>query len=239
MSESIPVTADATSATETTRIIVTVTLGTRAQRALATRRRMVKAAYDLFCANGYLGTTVTAVAERAGVAVPTIYYTFSTKAALLSEALGAAIVGFDLWREPPPEPAVAAELLPWHPWWAGFQDAPTAAAALHIFVEHGAGTLNRVAPLVPAMHGCAGDPDAAGFLELNERRRIESYREVVKVLAGKPPGLGRGLTTAAATDILAALFSPDVYQGLAGRRWSHQRITRFFQQLLAGQLLDG
>jgi len=57
---------------------------------------MVKAAYDLFCAHGYLGTTISAVAAEAGVAVPTIYYTFGTKAALFGDALGAAIVGFDL-----------------------------------------------------------------------------------------------------------------------------------------------
>ena len=42
---------------------------TRAAKALATRRRMVNAAYVQFCANGYLGTTITAVAKDAGVAI--------------------------------------------------------------------------------------------------------------------------------------------------------------------------
>ena len=156
---------------------------------------MVKAAYDLFCAHGYLGTTISAVAAEAGVAVPTIYYTFGTKAALLGDALGAAIVGFDRWREPPPDPETA-DLLPWHQWWADFQAAPTSGDALRIIVEHGTGILQRVAPLVPAMRGSAGDPDAAGFVEVNEERRIESYREFVKIIAAKPPGLGRGLTLA-------------------------------------------
>ena len=36
----------------------------------------------------------------------------------------------------------------------------------------------------------------------------------------------------------AALHSPDVYQGLSARGWSHARCTRFFQQLVASQLLD-
>ncbi|MDX6242096.1 MAG: hypothetical protein QOG10_7038, partial [Kribbellaceae bacterium] len=36
---------------------------------------MVKAAYELFCRNGYLGTTISGVAHEAGVAVPTVYYT--------------------------------------------------------------------------------------------------------------------------------------------------------------------
>ena len=89
----------------------------RAERTLATRRRMVLAAYDLFCANGYLGTTITAIAKEAGVAVPTVYYTFGTKAALLDESLGAAIADFDRWPEPSSGPVDITELLPWHGWW--------------------------------------------------------------------------------------------------------------------------
>ena len=64
------------------------------------------------------------------------------------------------------------------------------------------------------------------------------FVKFVKIIAAKPPGLGRGLTIETATDILAALHSPDVYQGLSARGWSHARCTRFFQQLLASQLLD-
>jgi AcrR family transcriptional regulator len=112
-------------------------LRTRADRALATRRRMVKTAYDHFCRNGYLGTTISAVAKNADVAVPTVYYTFGTKAALLDEALRAAILGFDLWRKPPPEPIDINELLPWHHWWADFEAASTSADALDVFITHG------------------------------------------------------------------------------------------------------
>ena len=147
--------------------------GTRARRAVATRRRIVQAAYDLFCANGYLGTTISAVADSANVGVPTIYYTFRTKAALLGEALGAAIVGIDHWREPPLDRDMA-ELLTGHPWWIDFQAAPTSQDALRIFVDQGTTINQRVAPLIPAMRGSTGDPDAVGFLELNEERRIES-----------------------------------------------------------------
>ena len=133
---------------------------TRADKALATRRRMVNAAYDQFCANGYLGTTITAIATDAGVAVPTIYYTFGTKARLLDEALGAAIVGFDRWHEPPADPSIE-ELLPWHHWWTDFNAAPTSAEALGIFLTNGVAILERVAPLMAALHGAAGDPEAA------------------------------------------------------------------------------
>lgn len=212
---------------------------TRAERALATRRRMVRAAYDLFCQNGYLGTTINAVAEAAGVAVPTVYYTFGTKAALLSESLGAAIVGFDRWREPPREPIDMAEFLDWHEWWADFETAATAAEALDLFVTHGAAVLRRVGPLVAALHGAAGDPDAAEVARVSEARRVETYRTVVRAIARKPGGLRRGITEATATDIVVALFSAEVYQALAvGRGWSPKRCSAFFREILPAQLLN-
>jgi AcrR family transcriptional regulator len=212
---------------------------TRAGRALATRRRMVRAAYGLFCAQGYQGTTISAVAAAAGVAVPTVYYTFGTKAALLGEALGAAVVGFDRWREPPAAPVDMAELLTWHAWWAGFAAAPTAAQALDLFITHGVGVLERVAPLVAALHGAAGDPEAAAVVRTAEERRVEAYRTVVRTIARKPGGLRRSVTEATATDIVVALFSAELHQALAaGRGWSPARCTAFFRELLAAQLLD-
>lgn len=210
---------------------------TRAKQALATRRRMVRAAYGVFCAEGYLGTTMKAVAEEAGVAVQTIYYTFHTKAALLDETIGAAIVGFDQWREPPSDPEIA-ELLPWHPWWETFQAAPTTREALDVFVNHGVRILDRIGPLVVAMNGAAGDPDAASVVRTAEARRAAAYEQMTRVLARKPGGLQRGLNEAAAADLLIALFSPELYQALsAGRGWSRPRTTTFFRRLLATQLL--
>jgi AcrR family transcriptional regulator len=201
---------------------------------------MVKAAYDLFCRDGYLGTTISAVSEEAGVAVPTVYYTFGTKAALFGEALGAAILGFDLWRKPPPEPIDTAELLPWHSWWADFEAAPTSTDALEIFVTHGAGILQRVGPLIAAMHAASGEPEAAELVRTSEQGRVEAYREVIGVLARKPGGLRQGLSTSTATDVVAVLFSAELYQALTvGRGWSHPRCIDFFRQILPAQLLDG
>jgi AcrR family transcriptional regulator len=210
---------------------------TRADKALATRRRMVRAAYDQFCANGYLGTTITAVAKDAGVAVPTIYYTFSTKARLLDEALGAAIVGFDRWHEPPPDPSIE-ELLPWHRWWTDLNAAPTSAEAFRIFLTHGVAILERVAPLVAAMHGAAGDPAAADVARIAEQRRVESYHEVARVIAAKDGGLRDGLTVKAATDVLVVLFSAELYQSIRhGRGWPAARTALFLRDLLSAQLL--
>jgi AcrR family transcriptional regulator len=209
---------------------------TRADRALTTRRRTVRAAYELFAANGYLGTTITEVAKQAGVAVPTIYYTFGTKAVLLEESLGAAIVGFDRWRQPAPDPDIS-ELLPQHRWWPQFQAAPTSKAAFDVFFTAGVAILQRVAPLVTALHGAAGDPEAAQVVRVAEKRRVQSNREMIRAIAAKPGGLRPGLTSATATDIVVVLFSAELYQSLRiGRGWSTKRTAAFLRELLSTQL---
>ena len=199
---------------------------------------MVRAAYQLFCHNGYLGTTISAVADEAGVAVPTVYYTFGTKAALLAESIGAAIVGFNRWREPPLEPIDVVEILPWHEWWADFAAAPTSADALDVFIRHGVGILQRVGPLVAAMHGASGDAEVAAVTATGEQRRVDSYGEAVRVIAGKPGGLRQGLSLTRATDIVVVLFSAELYQALAVRGWSTSQSVDFFRQTLATQLLE-
>ena len=198
---------------------------------------MVRAAYDQFCEHGYLGTTISEVAKQAGVAVPTIYYTFGTKAVLLEESLGAAILGFDRWREPPADPDVS-ELLPWHDWWAEFVAATTSEEAFDVFCAHGIGILERAAPLVAALHGAAGGPEAAEVIRTSERRRVAAYREAVRVMAAKPGGLRPGLTRTSATDILVALFSAELYQSIrTGRGWSSMRTRTLLHDLLSAQLL--
>ena len=116
--------------------------------------------------------------------------------ALLEESLGAAIVGFDRWHEPPADPYID-ELLPWHHWWTEFDAAPTSGEAFDIFFTHGVGILERVAPLVAALHGAAGDPEAAEVIRIAEQRRVAAYREAVRVIAGKGGGLRDGLTVEA------------------------------------------
>src|SRR5260370_35943230 len=53
------------------------------ERAEETRARIMEAAYRLFTQHGYEATTMQAVADEAGVAVQTVYFTFHTKGGLL------------------------------------------------------------------------------------------------------------------------------------------------------------
>ena len=138
---------------------------TRRERTLATRRRMVGAAYRLFCGKGYVATTMEAIAREADVAVPTLYFTFRTKGALLGEALGAAVMGLD---EPVgPEDA---------PWFRAFEAEPDPRRALKILVENTTVILRRVGPLTAAINAAANDPEVAAVRDLGEQRLHEGYR---------------------------------------------------------------
>src|SRR5258707_1952604 len=58
-----------------------------------TEQRIITAATELFLADGYVATTVEAVARRARVAARTVYVRFGTKAALFKRVVDVAIVG--------------------------------------------------------------------------------------------------------------------------------------------------
>lgn len=214
---------------------------TRRLKALENRRRMLRAAYELFCSAGYVGTPMTAVAERAGVAVQTLYFTFSTKSALLSESFGAAIVGFEHW-DPKVEEEVAAgpqSMLEVHPWYAEFRDAPTAADALAVFVDASLPILERVGPLLVAMKAAAGaDPDVMTTAEIAEQRRVEGYEFVVEELA-KRDGWRRDMSKQRATDIILTILSAETHTFLTGRRgWSHDDCRAWFLDVLGQQFFE-
>lgn len=65
------------------------------QRALATRERLLRAAAEIFAANGYAGTSLTEIHERAGVTKGAIYFHYPNK-----ESVAEAIVERQLERWP-------------------------------------------------------------------------------------------------------------------------------------------
>uniref|UniRef100_UPI001C3F2E52 TetR/AcrR family transcriptional regulator n=1 Tax=Microtetraspora fusca TaxID=1997 RepID=UPI001C3F2E52 len=67
----------------------------RAQKAKETRRRILAAALELFVRDGYGATNLQDVADKAEVAVQTIYFVFGNKRALLKELVDVTIAGDD------------------------------------------------------------------------------------------------------------------------------------------------
>src|SRR5262249_33052685 len=67
----------------------------REQRARQTRQRILSAATALFLAHGYGSTSIRAIADAAGVSVPTVELAFASKPRLLKAAIDVAIAGDD------------------------------------------------------------------------------------------------------------------------------------------------
>jgi AcrR family transcriptional regulator len=198
----------------------------RRERARATRLRITKAAYTLFCEQGYAGTTMADIAEAAGVAVQTVYFTFHTKGDVLSSAYDLAVVG-DEHPAPPQE----------QPWYVAMVAEPSVARAVGWVVE-GAGEIERrAAPLDLAVRAAAAsDPDTARVWDRHEKMRAEGYRDIVDLLRGKGE-LRPGLTPERATDLLLLFVGPAVYRSLVmDRAWSHREWVDWTTATLLEQL---
>lgn len=209
----------------------------RKEKALATRRRILEAAYRLFCRQGYGPTTMDSIAKEARVAVQTIYFTFHTKGAMLGETLGAAVVGFERFAPRPEDFDTAEAPKALMPWWQRFEAEPDARRALALFVEASLAINRRAAPLVVAMHAAAADPDARAVFELSERRRIDAFREAARTFARKEPRFRRGVSVAHATDLLLVLLGTALYNDLTSSRgWSAAECKRFVNDTLVHHL---
>lgn len=174
----------------------------RAERALATRRRMLSAAQELFLQQGYAVTTMDQIAAAAGVAVQTMYYTFRTKGLLLREVVEVAAAGAER-AAPVMDRGWALEML----------STRSPQRALALAVEHGTAIYERVAVLWPAVAEAAGDPDVAAYWRTVGAGRREGQRRLVAHLA-ELGALRDGLDSDRATDLVVLLMGHDVYRSL-------------------------
>jgi AcrR family transcriptional regulator len=175
----------------------------RRDRARATRLRITKAAYTLFCERGYVGTTMADIAEAAGVAVQTVYFTFHTKSELLSKAYDFAVLG-----ESDPVPP---ELSPWN---AAMKAESRIVPALRHAVEGIGRILARATPLDTVVRASAGsDPETAAIRARHEGWRAQGYRAMLDILTSKAD-LRAGLSPERATQLLLLYIGMDVYRVL-------------------------
>lgn len=199
----------------------------RAERARATRVRIVEAARSLFVRDGYLETTMAGVARAAGVAVQTLYLSFGSKVAVLEAALA---LGSD------DHPTGCAD----QPWCA---EQPGAGAdgvrALGRYVVATAGAIERNHPLDVVLRAAAADPEPAELLERTRRAALDRHAEAVDQLA-EMPGFTDGISLQRATDIVAALLSHETYGLLVvGQGWATPDWTDWATRHLAVDLFPG
>jgi len=130
--------------------------GIRGERAADTHRRIAAAAGELFAELGFVGTTVARIAQRAGVAAPTVYATFGSKGAIVRALLtqmehDAAGRG---WAK-----RIAAE--------------PHPRLRLAAFAQWTIAIFSSSKVALEAVHGAAGDPAIIELRDEGDRRRRE------------------------------------------------------------------
>lgn len=195
----------------------------RAARSRRTRQRIISAATDLFVQDGYLTSTIERIADHAGVAVQTVYYSFGTKRQLLAGALDASVAG-DLDSHP-----LAL------PWVQQLRAEPDPVAALEVLTTGAIDIVARAAPIYEVIRAAAADPEVAELLADNRRERYLRQRDLVAIL--KDNGHLRS-DLDQATDTFYALVNEDVFQLLVGERsWDHDRYRRWATAILRQQLL--
>jgi AcrR family transcriptional regulator len=179
-----------------------------------TRVRILDAARALFLADGYVGTTLDAVAARAGVSPQTVYNLVGNKATLFKTVYDVTLAGDD---EPIP--------LSGRPEFEGVLDATSGRAALVAYANICELLWTRVGPLVQlaTAQAAAGDRDLRTFVETIETERLTGTHNIVRYLDDRF-GLRPGLTVAEGTDVVWTLTGPDVVERLVVRRgWSWPR----------------
>jgi TetR/AcrR family transcriptional regulator of autoinduction and epiphytic fitness len=191
---------------------------------------MLDCARALFVAEGYPTTTMNRIADDAGVAVQTVYYTFKTKGRLLCELVEVTAAGH-------PQPPPVTE----RPWMQQMLSARSGPRVLALAVERGTDIYERVAPLWPSVNAAAAaDPEVAHYWHgVTADRRAGQGRMVARL--AELGALRPGLDPDHATDLVVVLFGHDVYHGLvtdagwpvpAYKAWVFKTLV---QQLLRSQ----
>jgi AcrR family transcriptional regulator len=192
----------------------------RAERAADTRRRIAAAALELFTERGFSSTTITAIAERAGVAPQTIYATFGTKAAIVRALL-----------ERMEDDAGAAE------WRNRIAAADDPAAKLEAFAHWSASMFATSKAIITAAQGAFGDPALLELRAEGDRHRRLGVTALVDTLADRGD-LAVGLSRQQAVDRAWMLTGVELYLAATdGCGWADADYAGWLTGLLVHQLL--
>ncbi|MFN8194311.1 MAG: helix-turn-helix domain-containing protein [Nocardioidaceae bacterium] len=201
--------------------------GLRAEQARATRRAVVRAAEELFVERGYAGTTIDAVAERAGVSRKTVFTSVGGKAELLKLAWDWALAGDDEPLDVASRPVVQSMMAERDPvrlvgTWAAFVSEISA----------------RVADLHPVLSGTArSDPEIAAIDETSERNLLGGATAFVARLAAIG-ALREDLTVGTAAPQATLLMDPMPYRRLVRRAgWSFEDYVAWVAATASAMLL--
>jgi AcrR family transcriptional regulator len=187
----------------------------RRQAAARTRAAILDAARQLFTERGYAATSMTAIADRAGVALDTVYAAAGRKPELARLLIETAISGTDQ--------AIPAEQ---RDYVQAIQSAPDAAAKIATYAAAITAIAPRLALVLAIIQQAAPDePELAQLWNQIAERRAANMRSFVADLAAVHP---LRLDPDEAADIVWATNATELYQLLVGQRgWTPLRYERF------------
>jgi AcrR family transcriptional regulator len=201
----------------------------RRAQAAQTRQDILAAAHDAFLENGYTGTTVSAIARRAGVVVETIYRAFGGKAALFKSVVETAVAGGAARADVPPDerPAIRAVIAETDPY-----------RQIRLYADTQPGIHARIGPLLRILAGATdADPALADVLKEMEDQRLGGMDRFAHLLADRG-ALRPGLDADGARDQLWTLCSHEVYDRLVEQRgWATDRYRDWLADTLCRVLL--
>jgi AcrR family transcriptional regulator len=189
----------------------------RDERAADTRERIVTAARELFVNQGYDAATVAAIAERAGVAEPTVYATFRSKQAIMAALMARTEREAQL-------PA----------WLDKISKEPDPASKLDLFAAWSRTLFTISHDLASAV--LRGGPFAE-LLDEGERHRRQAIDDLIAVL-NAAGALRHDLPRRQVADRAWILTGPEVYLLATACGWPPTRYQRWLAELLRDQLLQ-
>ncbi|SNS01787.1 transcriptional regulator, TetR family [Streptosporangium subroseum] len=180
-----------------------------------TRRAILEAATALFIEQGYVATTMAAIAQRAGVNADTVYTTVGAKPALFRLLIETTLSGEDH-----AVPATNRDYV------RDLQAEPDAVNKLAIYAAAISRIHARLGPLFGVLQTAApSSPELAALWHMIAERRAANMR----LLAADLATTGRLRSTVQeAADVIWATNSPEFYLLLVrDRQWTHEHYEQW------------
>lgn len=198
----------------------------RDEQAREARARIRDAATALFVDRGYVGTSIAAVAEAAGVAPQTVFVVFGNKAGLLSAAVDVALAGDDV-------PIALAERSPTK----GALAASSPAEAAATFARMVTSVLERAGRLIQVADAAAQqDAELVPLWIAGHKGRLANMGQLAKSFA-TAGYLRDGVEPDTAAELLWVITSPDTYRSFTViLGWSTIRYERWIRSTVEGTL---